>query len=127
MGDTASGRGSGRHGSALVALDDERAALAAVLVLQEMGHAVDLAADGEAAFEWAIRAAYTVVLCGGLEREASCDSVVRLRRLAPRTRVLWLAAPGPPPDRLRELGVEVLTAPVNVNMLVERLWPAEGA
>ncbi|MFQ5421812.1 MAG: hypothetical protein ACE5EY_15785, partial [Anaerolineae bacterium] len=43
----------GRYGSALVALDDERTALAAVLVLQEMGLTVDIAADRDSAFQWA--------------------------------------------------------------------------
>jgi hypothetical protein len=35
----------GMHGSALVVLEDERAALAALLVLQEIGLAVDIAVD----------------------------------------------------------------------------------
>ena len=46
----------GSHGSALVAIDDERTALAAVLVLQEMVSSVDVAADLDAAPEWAVRA-----------------------------------------------------------------------
>ena len=117
----------GSHGSALVAIEDERAALAAVLVLQEMGLTVDIAADHEAALEWAVRAQYAVVVCGGAAHTRTWDLVVRLRYSAPETRVILLAEPGETLEGLDALGVEVLPSPVDVNMLVERLWPAEAA
>jgi hypothetical protein len=52
----------GRLGSALVVLDDERAVLAATLVLQEMGLTVDVANDREAALDWIVRAHYALVV-----------------------------------------------------------------
>ena len=123
MYDALPGSGFGTHGSALVAIEDERAALAAVLVLQEMGLTVDIAADHEAALEWAVRARYEVVICGGAQHTRTSEFVVRLRYSAPETRVILLAEPGTTPEGLDDLGVEVLPSPVDVNMLVERLWP----
>lgn len=114
----------GSHGSTLVALDDPRAARAAVLVLQEMGLTVDMARDRDVALEWAAQAYYAVVVCGGSDPERITEFVIRLRYEAPQTRVILLAEPVLMPSGLEELGVEVLTAPVDVNRLVERLWPA---
>ena len=117
----------GRHGSALVAIDDERTALAAVLVLQEMGRSVDVAADLDAALEWAVRANYSVIVCAGREQPETSEFVIRLRYSAPLTRVILLVDPEQEQNGLEEIGVELLPAPLNVNMLVERLWPAEAA
>ena len=127
MGDITHGDGFGRYGSALVVLDDDRAALATVLVLQEMCLTVDIAADREAALQWAARASYTVVVCGGQEQTQISEFVIHLRYSAPHTRVILLAEPGFVHDGLDAIGVEVLPSPVDVNMLVERLWPAEAA
>ena len=117
----------GRYGSALVAVDDERAALASVLVLQEMGFSVDIARDHEAALEWAGHATYAVVICGAGDAQQSTQFAIRIRYCAPQTRVLLLAAPAVAPDGLEEIGIELLAAPIDVNALVERLWPAEAA
>lgn len=127
MGHASPTPGFGGQGSALVVLDDERTTLATVLVLQEMGLTVDIATDREAALERAIRASYSVVVCDGADEPESRDFLIRLRHATPRTRVLWLAPRERTPDGLEELGVEVLTAPVDVNTLVQRLWPSEPA
>ena len=113
----------GRRGSALVVLDDERAVLATSLVLQEMGLTVDVASDREAAMDWIARARYALVVCGGRDQEMITQFVIRVRYEAPHTRVILLAEPELMRDGLEELGVEVLQAPVNVNSLVQRLWP----
>ena len=112
-----------RRGSALVVLDDERAVLAASLVLQEVGLTVDVASDREAALDWIARAHYALVVCGGREQETITRFVIRVRYEAPHTRVILLAEPELMHDSLEELGIEVLQAPVNVNSLVQRLWP----
>jgi DNA-binding NtrC family response regulator len=113
-----------RRGSALVVLDDERAVLAATLVLQEMGLTVDVANDREAALDWIVRAHYALVVCGGREQEQITRFVISVRYEAPHTRVILLAEPELVHDSLEELGIEVLQAPVNVNTLVQRLWPS---
>lgn len=113
----------GRRGSALVVLDDERAVLATTLVLQEMGLTVDVANDREAALEWVIRAHYALVVCGGRDQETITRFVISVRYESPHTRVILLAEPELMHDSLEELGIEVLQAPVNVNSLVQRLWP----
>src|SRR5262245_21501851 len=46
------------RGSALVLVEDQRSALAAVLILQEMGYSVDIAVQPEAALEWIRLARY---------------------------------------------------------------------
>lgn len=112
-----------RHGSALVVLADQRASLAAVLVLQEMGLTVDVAGAREAALKWLSRANYSVLICGGGDLAALSAFVIEVRFRAPQTRVILLADPDFTHDGLDELGVEILPAPVDVNMLVERLWP----
>lgn len=118
----------GMHGSALVALDDERAALATVLVLQEMGLAVDIAVDRDRSVEWAKQAGYTYVVCGDDNDEAGVkDFAAKIRFAIPQTRVLLLAGPDFDQGGLEAIGVEVLPSPVDVNALVERLWPAKAA
>ncbi len=114
----------GRHGSALVILDDERAVLATSLVLQEMGFTVDVVGDPEVALEWIFRARYALVVCGGHDQETVTQFVIRIRYEAPHTRVILLAEPELMHDSLEELGIELLQTPVNVNTLVQRLWPA---
>ena len=116
----------GRYGSALVAVEDERAALASVLVLQEMGFSVDIARDHAAALAWAGRATYAVVICGTGDAQRSTQFAIRIRFCAPQTRVLLLTDPAVAPEALDEIGIELLAAPIDVNMLVERLWPAEA-
>jgi ActR/RegA family two-component response regulator len=116
------------HGSALVALDDERAALATVLVLQEMGLAVDIAVDRDRSVEWARQAGYSYVVCGGEDDEAGVkDFAAKMRFAVPQTRVLLLAGSDFDSSGLEAIGVEVLPSPVEVNSLVERLWPAQAA
>ena len=108
MDDASPAPGCSRGGSALVVLDDQRAALATVLVLQEMGLTVDVA------------------ICDGADEPQSRDFLIRLHRAAPRTRVLWLAPPDVEPDGLEEIGVELLRGPFDVNRLVERLRPSRS-
>jgi hypothetical protein len=55
----------GMHGSALVAIEDEHAALATVLVLQEIGLVVDIVVDRDRSVEWAAKANYSYLICGG--------------------------------------------------------------
>lgn len=108
------------RGSALVLVEDQRAALAAVLILQEMGYSVDIAVQPEAALDWIRLARYQWIVCsGGGEQGRSSTFAERLRGTAPRSRILLVGADGAPLDSLDELGVEVLHAPVDVNMLVD--------
>jgi DNA-binding response OmpR family regulator len=109
----------GLRGSALVLVEDQRAALAAVLVLQEMGFSVDIAGQPEAALSWMRAARYDWVVCsGGGEHSRSAEFAMKLRYNAPQSRILVLGGFDTPPDGLGELGVQVMRAPVNVNMLV---------
>ncbi len=119
----------GMHCSALVALQCERAALAAVLVLQEMGLAVDIAVDRDRSVDWAKQAGYSFVVCGGDDDEAgvkgsprrcalrchrrACSCSPAAASTAPEWR-RW-GSRGPPPP------------PVEVNSLVDPLWPATAA
>ncbi len=126
--------GLGRHGCGLVVIDEQRVALAVSLILQEMGMAVDMAANRTAALRWAVRAHYAVTVCGGSGRDGgkrdareqsagAAALAIEMRRAAPQTRVILLAGAGPTADELHAAGVEVLPAPFDVNRLVERLWP----
>lgn len=117
----------GMHGSALVALDDERAALATVLVLQEMGLAVDIAVDRDRSIEWAKQAGYTYVVCGGDDEAGVKDFAAKMRFAVPQTRVFLLAGPDFDRGGLDAIGVEVLPSPVDVNALVDLLWPTKAA
>ncbi len=111
----------GTSGSALVLVKDQRAALAAVLVLQEMGFTVDIAVNTEAAMAWIRLARYQWIVCsGGGEQSQTAEFALRLRYNAPHSRILLFGGPDGPLDALDELGVEVLQPPVDVNMLVER-------
>jgi DNA-binding NtrC family response regulator len=113
-----------RVGSALVALDDERAARAATLVLQEMGLTVDIATDRDAALAWIEAANYELVVCGSREQAATADFVLSVRYLARETRVILLADADFMHDGLQQLGVEVIEAPVDVNKFLARVWPS---
>ena len=114
--------GYGTTGSALVLLDDQRAALSIVLVLQEMGLTVDVAADRDAAVAWARMARYAVIVCGGAGIEELFDFALKVRVTSPLTQILLLGHFGAMPE-LAALDVHVLQPPVNVNTLVDRLRP----
>jgi DNA-binding response OmpR family regulator len=111
------------YGSALVALDDERAAHATTLVLQEMGLTVDVVADLPAALDWVEAADYEMVVCAGRVRSSSLDFARRVRYLAQQTRLLMFAEPGLDRAALEALGVELLDAPVDVNRLMAFVRP----
>jgi len=112
------------RGSALVLVEDQRAALAAVLILQEMGYSVDIAVQPEAALEWIRLARYQWIVCsGGGEQSRSFDFALRLRHTAPHARILLVGSDGASLDGLHEIGVEVLHPPVDVNMLVGTFGP----
>ena len=119
-GGSAPGAGFGSSGSALVALDDQHAALAAVLVLQEMGLTVDIAADRDSALAWIRMARYAAVVCGGDSPERLTDFALKVKAASPYTQITLLAHFGPH-ETLEELGVQVLKPPLNVNALVDRL------
>ncbi len=112
------------YGSALVALDDERAMYATTLVMQEMGLTVDLAGDLESALQWVEAADYAVLVCSGRPDAPVMDFAMRARYLARETRLFVFAERGFDATGLAEIGAEVLPAPVDVNALVSRLWPA---
>jgi DNA-binding response OmpR family regulator len=119
-------QGMGKHGSALVVVDDERIALATVLVLQEMNFSVDVALEPLPAVKWARRARYEVIVCGPGDSDTT-RLALRLRNAAPRSRVVLLAgSEGLPEDLydLEGLRVEVVQPPLDVNRLIERFWPA---
>jgi DNA-binding response OmpR family regulator len=108
----------GMRGSALVLVEDQRSALAAVLVLQEMGFSVDIASQPEGALSWVQHARYEWIVCsGGGEHSRSADFAQRLRFAAPQARILLVDGPV---DLLESLAVEVLRPPVDVNMLMDR-------
>lgn len=118
----APGAGYGTTGSALVVLEDQRTALASVLVLQEMGLTVDVAADRDAALAWVRMARYAVIVCGGGHADQLVNFALRIRAAAPRTHILVLGQLGTHPA-LRKIDAHVLQPPVNVNALVEQLRP----
>lgn len=103
------------HGSALVLVGDDRAALQVVLLLQEFGIAVDVAEDEVAALTWAKRARYQYVVCGGAPRHDML--AVRLLRAAPRAQIIYLSRDAAP-QNLRSIGVETLALPLDVNAFV---------
>lgn len=117
----------GMHGSALVAIEDEHVTLATVLVLQEMGLAVDIVVDRQRSVEWAAKAGYDYVVCGGEDEAEVTDYAIRMRHSVPQTRVIMIAGPDFDQTNLESIGVEVLSSPVDVNALVDRLWPAKAA
>lgn len=111
------------YGAALVALDDQRALHATTLVLQEMGLTVDIVADLRSALDWVEAADYELVVCAARVPAASLDFARRVRYLARETRLLMFVEPGFDGASLEALGVELLRAPVDVNRLIERVWP----
>ena len=115
-----SSTGFSSTGSALVALADQRAALAAVLVLQEMGLTVDIASDRDAALAWVRMARYAAVLCDGDSPEGVTDFALKVRAASPSTQIILLAHFGAH-ETLDEPGVHIMKPPVNVNALVAHL------
>jgi len=110
-------------GSALVALDDERAIRATTLVLQEVGLTVDVVADLPSALDWVEAADYEIVVYAGRGHAPALDFARCVRYLARDTRLLVFAESGFDGSGLDELGVELLDAPVDVNRLMQRVWP----
>lgn len=116
--------GMGIAGSALVLVEDQRAALAAVLIAQEMGYSVDIAANPQAALSWIQLARYDLIVCSGGDQSRSPEFILRLRYTAPHSRIIVLGGAEGPLDALRELGVEVMHTPMDPNEMVTSLWPA---
>lgn len=110
----------GPRGCALVLVDDQRSALASVLLLQEMGFSVDVSVQPEAALSWVRLARYEWVVCSGGGVTGRPEFLLRLRYAAPGARVLLIGDLTSPADGLDAMGIEVLRAPVDVNMLVNR-------
>lgn len=117
----------GMHGSALVAIEDEHAALATVLVLQEMGLVADIVVNRDRSVEWAAKANYSYLICGGDDTTDVTDYAIRMRLAVPRTQVTVLDGSDFEHTALIAAGVEVMPSPIDVNLLVERLWPAQTA
>jgi len=113
-------------GSALIVLDDDRAARASTLVLQELGLTVDHTTSLDAAIEWIEAARYEVVIAAGRNNPQSAEFAWQVRYLSRETRIVLLGEPGFQSVGLEDLGVEVLPAPVDVNrlMAVLRLPPS---
>ncbi len=103
--------------SGLVIMTDARAAVAATLILQEMGLTVDVGAEPEYALRWLRKARYDVVVAGGAGVGVSAFAS-RLRDAAPRSRIVILPEPEMNPDDAVRLEVEILEPPVDVNQLV---------
>lgn len=112
----------GIAGSALVLVEDQRAALAAVLIAQELGYSVDIAANPQAALSWIQLARYELIVCSGGEQSRSPEFILRLRYTAPHSRIVLLGGADGPADALAELGVDVLRGPVDVNRFMSTLW-----
>lgn len=117
-------RGYGIHGTALVLVEDERAAFAAALILQELGHAVDVFDRLQDAIPWMESSPYSVIVCGGTVDQLPEVVALQARYHSPAARVLLLGGFETPPDSLAEIGVEVLRPPLSVNGFMERLRPA---
>ena len=104
------------RGAALVLVGDDRAALQAVLLLQEFGLAVDVAEDEAAALVWARRASYQLIVCGGAPRHDAL--ALRLVRAAPRARIAYLSREAAPRG-FPAIGIATLALPLEVNAFVE--------
>jgi DNA-binding response OmpR family regulator len=102
------------NGAALVLLNDNRAALQAVLVLQEFGMAVDVAQDRLDALLWASRARYDLIVLGGAQGHEAL--ALLLRRAAPQARVVLFSRERPR-QSLAMAGIRTIEPPVNVNTL----------
>ena len=116
-------RGLSARGSALLCLGDPRAELATMLILQELGLSVDLAADPESAIRWVRQARYEMLVVGGAEIPLRTVAL-RLRHASPEARIVVLADDREAPDGLAPLGIEVLHPPLDVNALMLGLAPA---
>ena len=114
------------YGSALIALDDARAIRATTLVLQEVGLTVDVVADLPSALDWVEAADYELVVYAGRGPASALDFARCVRYLARETRLLVFAESGFDGSGLAELGVELLDAPVDVNRLMQRVWPDDA-
>ena len=68
-----------------------------------------------------------MIVCGGREQPQTSEFVIRLRYSAPLTRIILLVNPEQDQSGLEDIDVELLPAPMDVNMFVERLWPAQAA
>ena len=111
------------HGAALVYLSDDRAALQAVLMLQEFGLTVDLVDDAGSALTWATRAHYSLLVCGG---DFSHHLLAyRARRAAPDTHVLLMSRL-PARASLTSAGVELFPLPLDVNAFASKLHAFVG-
>jgi len=109
----------------LVRVDDDRTALAMVLLLQEFGHAVDVVGTSEAVVAWAGVAPYNIIILGdGEATDGGLRLALNVRYAAPTARVILLGDDHAPADGLDTLRIEVLRQPINVNQLAERLRPA---
>lgn len=95
-------RGLSAHGCALVCLADPRAELAMVLILQELGLSVDVAADAASAIGWVQQARYQLLVVGGTHAPIG-GVALRLRRAAPDARIVILADDHEPLDGLAPL------------------------
>ena len=104
------------NGAALVLIGDDRAALQAVLLLQEFGLAVDVAEDEAAALTWARRANYQLILCG--PSMPNNQLALRLLRAAPRSQIVYLSR-DEPPRGFPAIGIQTLALPLDVNAFVE--------
>lgn len=110
--------------SALVVMSDLRPAVATTLILQEMGLTVDVGVEASFALRWLRRARYDVVVAGG-PGVGDLAFAAQLRDAAPSARIVLLAEPHTAVEAGR-LGVEVLTPPLDVNVLVECFRPHDG-
>ncbi len=109
------------HGSALVLVGDDRAALKTVLLLQEFGITVDMAEDETAALGWARRAEYQLIVCGGAPKHDLL--ALRLNRAAPRARTVYLGREAAPRS-FEVVGIKSFQLPLDVNEFVEFARPA---
>jgi len=83
---------------------------------------VDLGSEPGYALRWLRRASYDVIVAGGAE-VGTVEFASKLRGAAAESRVLLMAEETMPPGSVRELGVEVLRPPVDVNALVGCFLP----
>lgn len=118
-------RGLASGGTALLCVANRRAALAAMLVLQEIDLGVDVAPDLDTALRWARQARYDLIVAGGNGIAAALAA--RLRHAAPHGRLVILAGEADvwePLDAFARLDVELLPPPQDVNLLMRCLLGA---
>ena len=104
------------NGAALVLIDDDRAALQTVLLLQEFGIAVDIAEDEAAALTWARRASYQLIVCGAAPHHDQL--ALRLLRAAPHAQIVYVSRDDAPRG-FHQIGIETLGLPLDVNEFVD--------